>query len=174
MIEKEYKYVLDIKKQQEIRDYLEDRCFSIRLIEQYYFNESTRIRCINEVYNPINYNGVEYYFTAKIPLRMGHGCYEFERPISEKEFNAMKENAISCLFKKRYSVIENGLKWEIDFFNSNNENVYCILAEIEVDEREGRPSSIPDFITDNLVLEVPENNKDYNNYNISINGINKG
>lgn len=58
------------------------------------------------------------------------------------------------LSKDRYIYEEDGLKWEIDFFK-NGEDLYFVMAEIELPEGHVRPTKIPSLLKQHLLYEVP-------------------
>ena len=95
-------------------------------------------------------------FKCKVPDRL----VEIETPIDERDFNSLWEELERYLFKYRYVTYHNSQKWEIDFF-VHDDIVYFAMAECELPEGQTEPAEIPDFIKDNLLYEVPIDNKGF-------------
>ena len=98
---------------------------SYTLIEQGYLfiekNRSLRVRRHNE----------DYFLTLKIE-KSKNERFEFESKIKEKEGNLLlKKHCISNIISKTRNIIyHDNIRWEIDVFKGENENL--IVAEVEL------------------------------------------
>lgn len=94
---------------------------------------------------------------------------EIETKIDKRDYDDLAMMVTSWLSKTRYIINDNGYKWEVDlFFNRVTQSRYFIMAEVEIPESDKAPSTIPDFISDNLLYEVPQhNNSTYSSKKLS-------
>lgn len=163
-IEKEYKYLLDETKLDDIVKALDNCGYDVETlsISQHYFNEQTRVRKIND--SSID---SKFYYTFKIPLPNGNGCYEFEKAIDIDEYYAMKELAVHNLFKIRKSFFDNENTWEIDFIYDVDRIIKMIMVEVEVSNDSTRPTYFPEFLKPFLKEEIVFGDKKYSNYYIA-------
>ena len=103
-------------------------------------------------------NGItKYFYTSKKSLT-DMTRIELEKEISEKEYldHLQEENARKTLFKTRYMIYQNELKYEIDIYPFWKETA---ILEIEL-KSENAPYTIPDFIH---VIGDVTGNRDYSN-----------
>ena len=112
--------------------------------------------------------GVTYYSTIKI--KKEDRLIELEQAIDERDYNDLIEEASSVLYKIRYEIYDNhDQKWEVDFFkkDKNDNNFYFVMAELEKPEGAIGIESVPDFIMDNIIYYVPqEQNSKYSSKNL--------
>lgn len=103
-------------------------------------------------------NGVtKYFYTSKKSLS-DMTRIELEKEINEKEYleHLKEENARKTLFKTRYMIYQDGLKYEIDIYPFWQETA---ILEIEL-KSEDASYTIPDFIE---VIGDVTGNRDYSN-----------
>lgn len=123
-------------------------------IEQYYCSSkkepSFRIR---ESLSLLEKNSKEVY-TKTVKKRLSSGVYEeYEIEITKKEFKKYTKHARSKIEKVRYVKNVGKLKWEIDLYL----NVRLVTAEIELPHID-YPIKFPNFILENLIMEVTDIN----------------
>ena len=107
-----------------------------------------------------HYTDPEYTFTYK--QHVEKRLIEIETVIEERDYYDLFRSVDIVLHKTRYVIPVGGFKWEIDlFYDRKRTNLYFIMAEIELPEGAKQPKDIPDFITENLLFEVPIGNKGF-------------
>lgn len=155
-IENERKYVLDVEHPRKFMNKLSEK-YSALTIKQGYLNDQTRIReSIDE------YRRSEYHFTFK--LAVNGVLVEIEDKISKRDFALLWTKVDRVINKVRVVVPHDDLVWEIDFFfEPNNEDMFLVMAEVEMPEGMDAPEVIPDFISDHLLYSVPRNDKRFYN-----------
>ena len=99
----------------------------------------------------------KYFYTSKKSIS-DMTRIEIEKEISEQEYLAhlKEENARKTLFKTRYMIYLNDLKYEIDIYPFWKETA---ILEIEL-KSETSPYTIPDFVS---VIGDVTGNRDYSN-----------
>ena len=104
----------------------------------------------------IHYADPIYHATYK--HRIKGRVIEIQTKLDERDYYDLSNQTISeIVYKTRYVIPVGSLKWEIDFFyEMKKTEPYFVLAEIELPENVSRPPSIPTFISDYLILAVPE------------------
>lgn len=95
---------------------------------------------------------------------------EYTKNLTQEEFLLMLKDAKSVIHKTRYIIESGNETWEIDQFH----NIDLVMAEVEIlsdneqtAEKEISAVNIPDFISDNLIMEV-SGVKEFSNYFLSI------
>lgn len=141
--ESEIKYV--------VRDYAELETllqpFNWQDIEQGYLTPNDRVRRI------IHPNGAQqYFFTYKQRLPDGRNL-EIEPAISAADFETAWGHTIERIAKRRVSIVDGDLKWDIDFYRWSR-GKYFVLAEVEMPQRMVRPNSILSALAPRIVYEV--------------------
>jgi CYTH domain-containing protein len=105
-------------------------------------------------------------FTYKLATH--GGLVEIETDLSQSDFDNLFPIAQRKIVKTRITVPEGDLNWEVDFFHDEyNNNLYLIMAEVELPEGVDAPSTIPSFITDHLLYAVERNDRRFDNANLS-------
>ena len=104
----------------------------------------------------IHYDDPVYHATYK--HKVGGRVIEIQTKLDERDYKDLSKQTISAIVHKtRYVIPIGSLKWEIDFFYiARKTEPYFVLAEIELPEGVARPPSVPNFISDHLILAVPE------------------
>lgn len=108
----------------------------------------------------------KYYFTYKYPTNEGN--IEIEKEISNLEYDILNQNATERIYKRRHKYFDDNtnLIWEIDFFLDQNNNIYFVMAEVEMPEGMQK-TDVPDIINSNLLYQPTRKDKRFNNYNLS-------
>ena len=89
---------------------------------------------------------------------------EIETDIDERDYFDLLKLSDSILHKTRYVIPIGSLKWEVDlFYDNKRSNLYFVMAEVELPEGIENPPYLPDFISDNLLFEVPIDNIECSN-----------
>jgi CYTH domain-containing protein len=108
----------------------------------------------------------EMLFTYK--LHTPDGLVEIETELSQADFDRLFPIARNQIEKTRISVPEGDLMWEVDFFHdSYNNNLYLVMAEVELPEGVEAPATLPAYITDNLLYAVERSDRRFDNANLS-------
>ena len=149
-IENERKYLLDMSSIDEIST----NSIAKKQIKQGYLSKSARIRSTNQD------NVISYFFTFK--KLVDKKLVEIETLISKKDFEKLWTVAKFKIKKIRY-LYE---KWEIDFFYKKKK-LYLAMAEIEMAEDEDEPKTIPKLIKKYIIYNVPRNNVNFCNINLT-------
>lgn len=149
--ELEFKYVISLKM---IQEYTEDQLHAIckehKIIEQgcILHGPGSYLRIRKSSCNNLN----DWYMTFK--QKDADRTIEIENKIEERDANDLWKRCYWTLKKDRYVYEENEQKWEIDLFK-NDQKIYFILAEIELEENSIRPKKIPHMLKKHLLFEVP-------------------
>ena len=125
-------------------------------IEQAWLSSGFRIR---KIFGP-HYEDPIYKATFKhrVPKRL----IEIETEIDERDYFDLLPICDNVLQKTRYVIPMGALKREVDlFYDKKRSNLYFVMAEIELPEGIINPPTIPNFISDNLLFAVPEDNVEY-------------
>lgn len=163
MIEYERKFVL--RYSDELKEILEtsDRIIGQKIIQIYL--DPKGVNRVRKIQTPLS---ISYTHTFKQSLGK-EGMFELEHDITEAEFKigdrASKDNP--RLIKQRFSFDASSKEhWDIDFFLDGTEQVYFVLAEVEL---QGDVSfSIPDFVSRHMLYKVPyENNSEFSSVKLS-------
>jgi CYTH domain-containing protein len=105
-------------------------------------------------------------FTYK--LHTAGGLVEIETDLSQSDFDNLFPIAQRQIVKTRITVPEGDLNWEVDFFHDEyNNNLYLVMAEVELPEGVDAPDTIPAFITDHLLHVVDRDDRRFDNANLS-------
>lgn len=150
-VENENKYVLDVKNPIGFMRFLDGKpgaqTFAYR---QGYLNENTRVR---EVVSG-DFFDEEHIFTYK--QKINGKLLEIETAIGKKDFDQLWTKVDRVMIKNRVKVPVNGRVWEVDFMKtSDGHEIYLVMAEVEMDEDETDPGTLPDFISEHLLYAVP-------------------
>ena len=150
--EHEYKYMISMDVSGRTgTDYISRIAKEKQTIKQGYLSfskgTSTRVRCITDE------GRQKWSFTYK--QKVGDRVIEIEKKIDERDGNDLWSVCIGKLEKDRYVLQEDNLTWEVDFFK-NGEQVYFVLAEVELAEGAPRPANdkMPSLIKNHILYEV--------------------
>lgn len=131
--------------------------YSIDIVQYYYpLKNGGRVR--KEVRSDTK--EVKYLHTVKTFVKPGIS-EEIEDEITESEFVGYVNKSEGSIFKTRYIYKHQNKKWEVDKFT----HYALIIAEIEL-KYENELYQIPDYILDELLIEVTGNHK-FSNYSLS-------
>lgn len=113
-------------------------------IHQFYLGkDKTRIRIVSQ-------ESKSTIYWKNIKNRLSDlSAEETDDIITKEEFDELKKDAISEIRKRRLIKIVGNDKWEVDMFL----NIQLIIAEVEIPS-ETYDLKIPEFISDNLIMEV--------------------
>lgn len=152
-IENEIKYLLDLnsKLESKIGKLTKKQYY----IEQSYVGKSGRIRLQRD-----RHGEIKRFFTFKQIVE--NETVEIEKKIDFVDYELLSKVSTSLVKKTRYDV--DG--WEIDFFKVGLET-YFVMAEIELPRGVKEPSGLPDFIKDNLIYVVDQNDLRFSSKKIS-------
>lgn len=123
-------------------------------IEQYYFKNQEGIWERARTYHS-DKSGDSYIHTIKKSVTKGVNM-EDEHNLTKKQFEKFKQKCLSPgtesrhISKERWIYNHNGLKWEVDKFNSG---YHLIIAEIEIPTKNFE-IEFPKFMKDIILLEV--------------------
>lgn len=136
-------------------------------ITQYYKDEIRvrRLKKIKENGLHIGNTENEYIFTYKLKID-NQRRIEIEKEISSYEFNKIKNVSKSFIEKYRYKFFNENNIWDIDIYHSNDGDK-LIIAECELPQNISYPKYIPESIRKNILFEVSNNDKRFNNKNLS-------
>lgn len=150
--EHEYKYVLN-------RSIISKIGSNVDYITQGYLKGDARIRKITKGFtghNPFTKPDAHWYFTFK--QKVNDRIVEIETKINERDGSDLMSLCTNLVTKARISYYNKGLdqRWDVDiFYNGQEQNIYFVMAEIEMKEGEAAPTSLPHYIKENLLYEVP-------------------
>ncbi len=180
-VENERKYVLNLNCEQFFADAqaaIHDG--SNKILEMDYYAD-----LINQAYLMYSPTGAVRVRYTKEDVKYGyvtrHLCFkqlvgteliEIEQKIKKDDFDKLWSVATHHIRKIRYIVYDmthpSDSVWEIDFLKDENKNTYFALAECELEPGRLAPHTIPWFITDHLLYEVPQsNNSKFSNLALS-------
>jgi CYTH domain-containing protein len=95
-------------------------------------------------------------YTTTFKCNGGSRVVEIEKKIDERDFTDLWPLCLNKLEKYRYVLKDQELNtWEIDFFKDHHNDTYFAMAELEMPEGQISPNIIPEFISNNLIYEVP-------------------
>jgi len=112
---------------------------------------TTRIRCIDNQ---------KWILTFK--QKVGDRIIEIEQELDDRDGQDLWSICVRKLKKNRYVIEDNGIKWELDFFNNEN-NIYFVLLEVELPEGSSRPKTVPEFLKEYVLYEVPLTDSQFSN-----------
>lgn len=161
--ENERKFVLI--NEPKVLDQIAKLAKKILSLEQAYiqFGDDWNFR-VRKTYG-IHYPEPIYHATYK--HRINGRVVELQSAVEERDYFDLFSVASCILYKTRYVIPAGALKWEVDFFyDYKHTSPYFVLAEIELPEKVSRPPTIPSFIQENLLFEVPADNNDYASVNL--------
>ena len=155
--EHEYKYVLDLSLASEDLETMTSKSYHIEQGYLYFSKDmATRIRCMK------NSEEEKWYFTFK--QKIDNRVIEIEEEIDRRDGQDLFKICVRKLKKDRYVIDNKGIMWEVDFFKK--ENLYFILAEVELEEGAPRPKKLPNFLKDHILYEVPLTDNRFSNTNL--------
>lgn len=157
--ENELKYLLDKSCEEEIRKISIGEFY----IVQGYF--AVNISRENEMYTRVRSKNDKYFFALK--TKVNDRLIEVEKELDERDFKDLWLLVETSLKKIRYTIKNNKELWEIDFFKTESNQTYLAIAEVELPEGVLRPTSVPDFIKNNLIINTPLDSKVYSNYSLA-------
>jgi CYTH domain-containing protein len=147
--ENELKFILNLASESSIKRMAEAKL----LISQGYLlagrGISLRFRKVK------NYKKISFYMTFKTTVNGGGRTVEIEKKIGKRDFNDIWPFCLNKLDKIRYLIHNSDELWEIDYFKDYTNKTYFAMAEIEMPESKAYPNSLPNFIKNNLLFEVP-------------------
>lgn len=98
------------------------------------------------------YSGENVYIMS-FKCNTGKRTVEIEnKRVSKRDFDDVWPFCMNKVYKVRNLTPEG---WEIDFFLDHRSEVYLVMAEYEMPEGQEAPKEIPDYISENLIYEVP-------------------
>lgn len=152
--ENEIKFVLFFDLKPEM---LENKHWKRVPIKQAYLPDGPRVRQYDE----------DYIFTYKRWIDAKNRDTEVETDLSEEDFYDLWDECDIALKKDRYLNPNNpkGFEWSIDFLQDedNGDQVYFILAEVEMPEGMEEPDAIPDIIKPYIAYRVPKGDFNFSN-----------
>ena len=183
-LENERKFVLQLKPQAVLNDLFwsldSTGVPDIKIFEQYYLNDSCRIRAEANVGADPRWNvptGPRWQRMFNFKKKVNNETVELEQKLLTPDFQKLVTVAESSLHKYRAAIEAGNYIWEVDFFVPQDTagiefrqrilHSYLIMAEVEMEESEKAPDSVPDFITKNLVYTVPANDLRFKSHNLT-------
>lgn len=145
--EHEYKYILNPSCFNFIDNELKGEFISI---EQGYLPSTPEITLrIRKIYE---HNGnIEWRFTLK--QNINGRVIEIETCLEPRDAEDLWKTCTHFIKKRRYLYDNQIGKWEIDFFEKDQEWYFSVM-EIELEEGSPRPKEIPEFIKDHIIYQV--------------------
>jgi|19_taG_2_1085344.scaffolds.fasta_scaffold11236_6 CYTH domain-containing protein len=138
------------------------------VITQGYLNKdhdmAMRIRSSRLFLGSVN-QGMKFMFAFK--KKVEKRLIEIESPVERNDFYDLWPSTIDRVFKTRFVILNEKEIWEVDFFEESNHDSYFCMAEVELPEGQLSPVSIPSFISDNLLYEVPVGNAGFSSRELS-------
>jgi adenylate cyclase len=136
-------------------------------VHQYYLNPKgskvvERVRCTIIDNFPYEGNTYKYYHTTKERIS-DMSVKEIEREITSEEFEKLREGFDRSIHKRRLLYQVDDLKWEIDDFDDNDDQL--IIAEIELPS-EDYDLQIPEWLEKIILLEITGMNQ-FSNSNLA-------
>lgn len=131
--------------------------YSWVLIEQHYLSSPARIRKITTLIKNGKVNhSIEYVFGYK--PKINGSVIEIEKQIDEDDFRLLLPETKRNLLKIRFQEEKPSKNehWIVDFFKSRGD-IYFVQAECELYGKIKKPKRMPDYILENLALEVDHN-----------------
>ena len=159
--ENEVKYVLD-DPENNLENHLTETLQGYDILQSY-LDRDSRLRIFrpnNGEFSFIKRNGGRellkegdmpvFSFKRKIAGRQ----IEIETDVSADDATALLPSAELYVRKRRFSIQDGEVKWDIDFFKGRAGNTYFILAEAEMPEHMQEPERIPACISAHLLLSI--------------------
>jgi CYTH domain-containing protein len=148
--EHEYKYLLrqDVDFDELMNEFERLDPFSCcsNMLRQGYLSPTLRIR-----------NEDDYRWEMTFKQKVGDRVIEINTQIPSRDGEDLWATCKPTLKKVRISYLAiNSVKvrWFVDFFLDSQEKIYCVLAEVELDEGSPRPRP-PEWLQKAMVYEVP-------------------
>lgn len=161
MIENEFKYVL--KFDPSIEALFKE--WSKTILQQGYLPGGARIRRTNFS------NFCQFTYKLMVTEDGERKLVEIEKDIESRFFNLLWAETNQRLLKMRYSLSlcfgEIEEHWDVDFFLDENNEVYFIMAEVELPENQIEPQKYPDIIAKNIVYRVTQDDNRFTSKNLS-------
>jgi len=141
--------------------------FSVGDFKQGYLHKGSRIRSIDWRYiggykeeKVSGHNmATEHIFTYK--HKIDGNVIEIETDISPNDFDRLWDETKYRLTKTRFSsdtpISYHNEHWEIDFFHNSAGKIYFVMAECEMYHGKDKPTEMPQFVKDNLLLDCADN-----------------
>lgn len=151
-IENELKYILSLK--------LKEQAFSNWKkveIKQGYLDDGPRIRKY----------GDDLVFTYKKWVESINALVEIENKISQKDFDYLFPMCTDIVRKTRFVKNNDGCEWVVDFLKNEHDDVYFILAEVEMPEEMESPTHILKELKSNVILIPEKGDKKFTNKMLS-------
>ena len=126
-------------------------------ISQAYLNDGPRIRKF----------GADYLFTYKKWAPHAKELVEIETTISRDDFELLWPMRVQSVQKIRYIKETADGEWVVDFLRGPDDNVYFVLAEVELARFKAVPDEIPDEIRDHIVYAVAAEDNRFTNKKLS-------
>lgn len=151
--EHEYKNVLSLDLLKELSESnLVTLAKKTYLVQQGYLCTSKDMSCrIRSIVECDTNNKVKWYMTFK--QKIGDRVVEIEKKVSIRDGKDLWSVAINKVKKTRCIFEHESNRWELDLIQDEL-GVYCIVAEIELEEGMPRPNKMPLFMSKHLLLEV--------------------
>lgn len=134
--------------------------FNVAVLEQGYLNDGVRIRKTNS-------EGVsKRHFCYKKRRQDGRNI-EIETGISEDDYSALRTECSSILVKHRFSFLDNGLHWDIDFFKDSEDCTYFAMAEVEMPEDMEVPEHVLRYLQKIKLYRVSREDDRFTSYKLT-------
>ena len=92
---------------------------------------------------------------------------EIETSISKRSFDALVSISRSKITKKRATIVEGDLHWDIDFLKDAQGLTYMAMAEVEMPASQTKPAHILPLLAPCVIHEVVKGDKRFNNASLS-------
>lgn len=125
-------------------------------IRQAYLDDGPRIRQID----------AGYLFTYKKWLPDARELIEIETVIAREDFEALWPICVERVRKTRYIRQISDVEWVVDFLSDGDE-VYFVLAEVEMPRYATSPGALPAEIRDAIVHSVQQDDNSFTNKKLS-------
>lgn len=167
MIEKEFKFILDLGFESKMNDLTGTLRSHVYDIQQGYLSQGGRVRSKRLLWShgilvpdPVSY----YYFTYKEELKNHPNAnLEFEMEIPSQSFELAWSQTVCSLSKRRHAFVsEYNETWEIDFLKTGK-TTYAAIAECEVPFEQIAPRGIPHLLEEHIILVVKDDDNRWTN-----------
>jgi hypothetical protein len=126
-------------------------------IRQAYLDDGPRIRQMD----------ADYLFTYKKWVPDARELVEIETAISHDDFGLLWPLCVERLRKVRYARRIKDAEWVVDFLTDASDEVYFVLAEVEMPRFAKSPDSIPQEIREHIVYAVDSSDNGFTNKKLS-------
>jgi CYTH domain-containing protein len=134
--------------------------FVVAILEQGYLSDGVRIRKTSS-------DGVsKRHFCYKKRRQDGRNI-EIETSISEDDYSALWPECSSVLIKHRFSFIDNGLHWDVDFFKQADGETYFAMAEVEMPENMEKPEQILRYLQKITLYPVKRDDNRFTSFRLT-------